>query len=224
MELSGRFLLDILTIVLIDLLLAGDNAVVIALAVRNLPPAQRRIGITVGAGMAVALRIVVTFFAAQLLQVQWVKLAGGLVLLWIAVKVIADMGAPEEGGREAASLWQAMWIIMVADITMSLDNILAVAGASKGNFFLLMLGLGLSIPLVVFTSGLLSRLMDRYPAIVYVGSAVLGRVAGEMILTDPWVRDTFSPARWMVWAAELLCAALVLAIGWWLLRRRRSKL
>ncbi len=222
MDLTGRFLLDILSIVLIDLLLAGDNAVVIALAVRNLPPAQRRIGITVGAGLAVVLRIVVTFFAAQLLQIEFIKLVGGVVLLWIAVKVVADSGSAEEGGREAASLWQAMWVIMVADITMSTDNILAVAGASKGNLFLLLFGLGLSIPFVVFTSGLLSRLMDRYPIIVYVGSAVLGRVSAEMIMTDPWFHRVVAPEKWMVWVAELVGAGTVVLIGWLILRSRRS--
>ncbi len=220
MELSARFLLDILSIVLIDLLLAGDNAVVIALAVRNLPPAQRRLGISVGAGFAVVLRIVVTFFAARMLQMPYIKLVGGLVLLWIAVKVIADSKQEEEGGREAGSLWQAMWMIMVADITMSTDNILAVAGASKGNMFLLLFGLGLSIPFVVLTSGLLSRLMDRYPAIVYIGSGILGRVAGEMILTDPWVVETFHPEQWMVYAAEALGAAGVLLVGSRLLKRK----
>lgn len=222
MELNARFLLDILSIVLIDLLLAGDNAVVIALAVRNLPPAQRRIGISVGAGFAVVLRIVVTFFAAKLLQIQFIKMVGGLVLLWIAVKVIADSGEVEEGGKEAASLWQAMWIIMIADITMSTDNILAVAGASKGNMFLLLFGLGLSIPFVVFTSGLLSRLMDRYPVIIYLGSAILGRVAAEMLLTDPWTHEMLNPPHWLIWVAEAVCAAAVVAVGWWLRKRKAA--
>ncbi|MBM3465550.1 MAG: TerC family protein [Armatimonadetes bacterium] len=221
MEFNAGFLLDILSIVLIDLLLAGDNAVVIALAVRNLPPAQRRLGISIGAGVAVVLRIVVTFFAAQLLQMSYIKLVGGLALLWIAVKVIVDSKAEEEGGEVAASLWQAMWIIMVADITMSTDNILAVAGASKGNMFLLLFGLGLSIPFVVFTSGLLSRLMDRYPVIIYIGSAVLGRVAAEMIMTDPWFTRTFHPAKWMIWTAEVVSAAAVVLVGWMLLKRKR---
>lgn len=222
MELNARFLLDILSIVLIDLLLAGDNAVVIALAVRNLPPAQRRIGISVGAGFAVVLRIVVTFFAAKLLQIEFIKMVGGLVLLWIAVKVIADSGAQEEGGKEAASLWQAMWIIMIADITMSTDNILAVAGASKGNLFLLLFGLGLSIPFVVFTSGLLSRLMDKYPVIIYIGSAILGRVAAEMILTDPWTHALLDPPHWVIWVAEVVSAAAVVAAGWWLRKRKEA--
>ena len=223
MDLSARFLVDILSIVLIDLLLAGDNAVVIALAVRSLPPAQRRIGIAVGAGLAVALRIGVTFFAAQLLQIEFIKLVGGLVLLWIAVKVMVDAETADQemATRQAGSLWQAMWVIVIADITMSTDNILAVAGASKGNLFLLIFGLGLSIPFVVFTSGLLSRLMDRYPVIIYLGTAILGRVGGEMILTDPWLTRTLHPEHWMVIASEAAGAIGVVAAGWWLVHRRK---
>jgi YjbE family integral membrane protein len=162
----------------------------------------------------------VTFFAAKMLKIAYIKMAGGILLLWIAVKVIADSKLGEGGGKEAASLWQAMWIIMIADITMSTDNILAVAGASKGNLILLLFGLGLSIPFVVFTSGLLSRLMDRYPLIVYAGSAVLGRVAGEMILTDPWTVDVLHPPHWWVYTAEAVCAGAVVAVGWLLLKRR----
>ena len=117
-------------------------------------------------------------------------------------------------------MWQAMWLVIVADITMSVDNILAVAAASKGNLGLLIFGLGLSIPFVVFTSRILSTMMDRYPVIVYVGSAILGRVGGEMILTDPWVVQALSATHWMVVAAEILCAAGVVAAGWWLAQRR----
>lgn len=169
--LTTQFLLDILAIVLIDLLLAGDNAVVIALAVKSLPPRERNIGITFGAGMAVILRIGLTF-ASQLLQVQFVKLIGGLLILWIAVKLLVQDAEAEEGGKEARTLWQAMIYIVIADITMSTDNILAIAGPSKGHIGLLIFGLGLSIPFVVFTSNLLSRIMDRFPIIVWIGSAI----------------------------------------------------
>ncbi len=175
-ELNPRFLLDALSIILIDILLAGDNAVVIAMAVRSLSPEQRRLGIGIGSAFAVVLRIGLTFFAAQLLQTQFLKLAGGLAILWIAVMLLADSGIGGEGGREAKTLWQAMWLIIVADITMSVDNILAVAAASKGHLGLLIFGLGLSIPFVVFTSHFLSTLMDKYPIIIYIGSAILGRV------------------------------------------------
>lgn len=221
-DINLRFFLDALSIILIDILLAGDNAVVIAMAVRSLPPDQRRLGIALGSAFAVVLRIGLTFFASQLLQTQFLKLAGGIAILWIAVKLLAESGVGEEGGREAKTLWQAMWLIIVADITMSVDNILAVAAASKGHLGLLIFGLGLSIPFVVFTSRILSTLMDRYPLIVYIGSAILGRVGGEMIFTDPWVVKTFHLPHWTVWAAEVVFAAAVIAIGWWLMHRHRG--
>jgi YjbE family integral membrane protein len=221
-DLNARFFLDALSIILIDILLAGDNAVVIAMAVRSLPKEQRRLGIAIGSAFAVVLRIGLTFFAAQLLQTQFLKLVGGIAILWIAVKLLAESGIGEEGGREAKTLWQAMWLIIVADITMSVDNILAVAAASKGHLGLLVFGLGLSIPFVVFTSRLLSTLMDKYPVIVYIGSAILGRVGGEMIFTDPWIAKTFAVPHWLVIAAEVVCAAGVVAIGRWMVRRRRG--
>jgi len=181
-----KFLSSLFSIVIIDLILAGDNAVVIAMAVRSLPREQRKKGIMFGAGAAVLLRVVLTFFVAQLLTVSYVKLAGGVLILWIAVKLFVE-GAPEdEHGREATGLWQAVKIIVIADITMALDNMLAVGGASHGNLFLLLFGLGLSIPFVVLTSNLLSMLMDKYPVIIYIGAAILGKVGGEMIITDPF--------------------------------------
>lgn len=181
-----NFLSALASIVIIDLILAGDNAVVIAMAVRSLPHEQRKKGILFGAGAAVLLRVVITFFVAQLLNMSYVKLAGGAVILWIAVKLFVE-GAPEDThGKEAGSIWQAIKIIVIADITMALDNMLAVGGASHGNLFLLIFGLGLSIPFVVFTSNLLSMLMDRYPVIIYIGAAILGKVGGEMMITDPF--------------------------------------
>jgi len=217
---TTQFLLDVLSIVLIDLVLAGDNAVVIALAVKNLPPRERKIGITVGAGMAVLLRIILTFFAAKLLLIQFVKLVGGLLILWIAVKLLMQNAAEEEGGREATSLWSAMTYIMIADITMSTDNILAIAGTSEGHLGLLIFGLGLSIPFVVFTSNLLSRFMDRFPIIVVLGAAVLGRVAGEMIMTDPWVHTTFGFPHWLEYVVQAVLALGVVVVGKWLAARK----
>jgi YjbE family integral membrane protein len=219
MELNTQFLLDILSIVLIDLLLAGDNAVVIALAVKSLPPREKKIGIMAGAGLAVALRIVLTFFAAQLLLLQFVKLAGGLLILWIAVKLLVDDASEEEGGRQATTLFQAMIYILIADLTMSTDNILAIAGTSKGNLGLLIFGLGLSIPFVVFTSNLLSAIMDRFPVIVLLGAAILGRVGGEMIMTDPWVHQTFHPSKTFEYGVQIALAAGVVAAGKLLARK-----
>jgi YjbE family integral membrane protein len=210
-EFTWDFCVGFLSIVLIDLVLAGDNAVVIALAVKNLHGKQRRTGIIFGAGAAVALRVVLTFFVAQLLQISFIKLIGGILILWIAIKLFIE-GAPEDKfQKEATTFWQAIRVIVIADIIMSTDNILAVAGACKGNFFLLLFGLALSIPFVVFTSSLLSMLMDKYPFIVWIGAGVLGRVGGEMIITDPWVEDLIHPSTALKYACEIIGIVGVLA-------------
>jgi len=201
--------LAILQIVLIDIVLAGDNAVVIALAVRQLEKKERLWGIVIGSGMAVVLRVGLTFVASQLINMDYVKVAGGVLILWIAVKLLRENTGDDQAHAAAKNLWQAVWLITVADITMSLDNVLAVAGASKGSFGLLLFGLGLSIPLVVFTSSLLSQLMDRYPVIVYLGSAVLGWVGGGMIMTDRLVVGLWPASALELRAVELLCALLV---------------
>jgi YjbE family integral membrane protein len=210
---SWQFVTAFLSIVLIDLILAGDNAVVIAMAVRSLPKAQRKKGIIFGAGAAIGLRVILTFFIAQLLQISFLKLAGGALILWIAVKLFVE-GVPEENlKREATTMLQAMKVIVVADITMSTDNMLAVAGASHGNIFLLIFGLGLSIPFIVFTSNLLSILMDKYPVIVYIGAAILGKVGGEMMITDPVVVGWLHPGKFLQYCVEGLFAIGVLAAG-----------
>ncbi len=222
-SLDWKFFVGIINIVIIDLILAGDNAVVIAMAVRSLPRRQRRWGIILGAGAAVALRVALTFFVAQLLALQFIKLVGGVLIAWIAVKLFVE-GAPEQADKEAKTLLQAMWLIVVADITMSTDNVLAVAGASRGNLFLLLFGLALSIPFVVFTSNLLSLLMDRYPIIIYLGAAILGRVAAELIFTDPWVARNLALPPWFNYAMEALFAIGVIVVGklWLKLAFRRA--
>jgi YjbE family integral membrane protein len=188
--------------------------------VKTLPPRERSLGIALGAGFAVALRIGLTFFAAQLLQVQFVKLAGGVLVLWIAVRLLADAAEEEvHGVRQARSIWQAMWYIVLADITMSTDNILAIAGTSGGNIWLLIFGLGLSIPFVVFTSTLLARIMDRWPVIVWIGAAILGRVGGDMMIGDPWIRQRFDPPHWVEIAVQIFFTVAVLGTGWLLARR-----
>jgi YjbE family integral membrane protein len=219
---SADFLASLLSIVAIDLLLAGDNAVVIAMAVRGLPRKQRRRGILLGAMAAVLLRVVLTFFVAQLLRLSFVKLGGGLLILWVAIKLFTQVEEDEQGGRSAQGVWEAVKIIVVADATMSLDNMLAVGGASHGNPYLLLFGLALSIPLVVFTSDLLSRLMDRFPVIVYVGAGILGKVSAEMILTDPFVEARLRVGKAGLYAAEALFAAGVILMGW-LLGRRKAR-
>lgn len=192
---SWNFVLSFLSIILIDILLAGDNAVVIAMAVRSLPKKQRKNGIMIGAGGAAVLRIILTFFAAKLLSISFVRFIGGLFILWIGIKLFVE-GAPEENfKKDVKTLKQAVITIIIADLIMSTDNVLAVAGASQGNLFLLIFGLGLSIPFVVFTSNLLSKLIDRFPFLIYIGAAILGRVGGEMIISDPYIIKLFQPSH-----------------------------
>ncbi len=216
------FFSRLLSIVVIDLILAGDNAVVIAMAVRSLPRNQRAKGIIFGSGAAVILRVVMTFFVAQLLQVNYIKLVGGILITWIAVKLLTDGAHGETEKKEAGTVVQAVRIIVVADITMALDNMLAVGGASHGNLFLLVFGLGLSIPFIVFTSNLLSSLMDKFPVIVYLGAAILGKVGGEMIITDPIVLGFLEPGKLTQYIVEGAFAAGVILAGLlWMKRTAR---
>lgn len=217
------FFLALLNIVFINLILSGDNAVLIALAVRNLPKEQRMRGIGFGTAVAVVLRVVMTWFVALLLEVPFVKLAGGALILWIAVKLFLEADDGGGSGREAATLWQAMQIILIADVTMSLDNVLAVAGAAEGNLFLLIFGLCMSIPIVVYTSNLLSILMDRYPLIIVIGGAVLGRVGGQMIMTDPFMLSRFAPGPAVDYGFQALCTAGVVVTGKLWMRWRIAK-
>ena len=220
-HLNAQFFSALVSIVIIDLVLAGDNAVVIALAVKKLTGRQRTWGITAGAAGAVLVRVVCTFFVAKLLMISFVKLLGGAVILWIAVKLLVE-GAEDENVREAGNLWQAVWIIIVADMSMGIDNMLAVGGASHGNFFLLIFGLALSIPFVVFMSSLLAKLMDRYPIIVYIGSAILGKVGGEMMITDPVVHGWLHPTKAVEYGVMIFFTVGVVALGRWILIRRRQ--
>lgn len=208
-----KVLIDCLSIILIDLLLAGDNALVIALAVRPLPGRQRKIGITLGAAAAVILRIGITIGAAELLGMEFIKLLGGAFVIWIAIKVLADASAPPPVSATPRRFLSIIWLIVFADITMSVDNVLAVAGASRGSVPLIVFGLCLSIPLVVFASNLLARLMDRYPAILYIGAAILGKVGGEMIVTDPWLVRTLHPSKALLYSVEVISVILILVAG-----------
>ena len=216
------FLSALLSIILIDLVLAGDNAVVIALAVRNLEGKQKRWGIILGAGAAVMLRIVCTMFVAQMLMIPLLKFVGGALIAWIAVKLLTQEHEDEKVDQ-AKNLIQAIKLIVIADIVMSLDNMLAVGGASKGNMFLLLFGLGMSIPLVVGTSSLLSMLMGKYPIIVVIGSAVLGKVAGEMITTDALVQKWFALPHYVTYIAEVTLAIGVVVVGKLIMKRRKAR-
>jgi len=220
---TWEFFLAVMSIVLIDLVLAGDNAVVIAMAVKNLQGKERRMGIILGAGGAVVIRVICTFLVAQLLNMSFVKLIGGAVIIWIAVKLLTEGTKEECHGKECSSVWQALWIIIVADLSMGIDNMLAVGAASHGNLFLLLFGLLLSIPMVVFMSTWLSKLMDRYPIILWIGAAVLGKVGGEMMITDPWVNGLFNPPKGSEYAAMAFFVVFVCVVSKWLINSRRSK-
>jgi YjbE family integral membrane protein len=217
-----HFLLSALSIVLIDLLLAGDNALVIALAVRSLAPRERRLGIIGGASAAVLLRVCLTFAASELLTIRYLQIAGGLFVLWIAVKVLIDVSEPEESVPAKRRIWQVIWYIVVADITMSVDNILAIAGASHGNFWLILFGLAVSIPFVVLSSNLLSRLMDRWPVLVLAGSGILGKVGGDMVLTDRDVVNNWHPSDAVRWTVEAALAIALMCYGLWRLGKTRT--
>ena len=211
------------SIVLIDLVLAGDNALVIAMAVRALPPRQRRIAIAWGAAAAVILRIGITIVAARLLSIEFLQLLGGALVLWIAVKVLADADSPPDAEPPRGSLLKAIWLIVVADITMSIDNILAVAGAAHGSVPLIVFGLCVSIPFVVFASNLIATLMDRYSIIVYLGVGILGYVGAEMMMTDHFVARTLQPSQSLMWLAEAIAIVAILVIGKLICRRRACR-
>ncbi len=195
----------------------------IAMAVRSLPRYQRRKAIWMGAGAAVVLRIILTFFVARLLEVPFLKLVGGALIIWLAIKIFVDSNPEKDPESAAKGIGQALKVILIADITMSLDNMLGVAAASKGNLFLLLFGLGTSIPIMIFTSNLLSALMDKYPIIIYVGAAVLGKVGGEMMMTDPLVTKFVSPGEASIIAAEVFSAVGVMVVGrLWVTSRQKK--
>lgn len=221
-NLNFAFFLAMMNIIFINLILSGDNAVLIAMAVRNLPKNQRKKGMILGTGAAVLLRIVLTFFVALLLKVSFLKLIGGLLIFWIAIKLFTD-AEEDEGLKQPTTLMKAIQIILVADLTMSLDNVLAVAGAAGDHVILLVFGLLISIPMVIFTAQLLSTMMDRYPVIIVIGAAILGRVSAEMILTDPAVASWFHPSAVVEYFIQGLFMLSVVLIGKYLLKLRATK-
>ena len=197
--------------IVINILLSGDNAVVIALACRALPPEQRKWGVALGAGAAVLLRVLFTLVVVRLMALPWLKLVGGLLLLGIAIKLIRDEDAVHDV-KASHSVWSAVRTIAIADTVMSLDNVVAIAAAAKGSMPLIIFGLLLSIPLVVFGSTLLMKVIDRFPVLVWAGAALLGWVAGDIISDDPvvhgWVGTNVAAVD--LWLPPV-CAALVLA-------------
>ena len=219
---QGAYAVQVLRIIGIDIVLAGDNAVVIALACRSLPPKQRTMGIILGAGCAILLRILFTLVVQQILDIHWLKLAGGLILLWIAVKLLLAGEASEDSVKSGASLWEAVRIVAIADMVMSLDNVLAIAAAAHGDYNLVIFGLLVSIPLVVGGATLITGLLTRYPILVWAGAALLGWVAGELIVTEPVLQpalESLSQAlsvtpKAIYRAFEISGAALVCIIGY----------
>jgi YjbE family integral membrane protein len=220
---TATFLASAFSIVVIDLLLAGDNALVIAMAVRALAPRERHIGILCGSAVAVILRVVLTTIAARLLELPYLQAAGGLLVIWIAFKLMVDANDTPEGAPSPRQLLKAIWVIVLADLTMSTDNILAIAGASHGHVGLIIFGLCLSIPFVIFSSNLLAGLMDRYPVLIYLGGAILGKVAGDMVLQDHVVFQALHPSDLSRYLADALLIAILLLAGRYVGRRRRNQ-
>jgi YjbE family integral membrane protein len=214
----------LLQIIGVNIILSGDNAVVIALACRSLPPHLQRKGIFYGSAGAIVCRVVLTFFAVYLLELPFLKLVGAALLLWIGVKLLLQDDGEGDGIESASNLRDAIRTIIIADVVMSLDNVLGVAAAAKGNVPLIVIGLLISIPLIIFGSTLIMRLMERFPIIVTLGAGLLGYVAGEMAISDPaihsWVAQQ-SPNLHHI--AAIAGALFVVGVGTWLALRSQRK-
>jgi YjbE family integral membrane protein len=224
MQLIGSdFLSGLFAIILLDLVLAGDNAIVIALAARNLPRQIQKKAIVWGTAGAIAVRLALTGVVVYLLELPGLMLAGGLLLLPIAWNLLQAEAKPAHGVGAANSFWTAMRTIIVADALMGLDNVLAIAGAAEGQMVLVVIGLAISVPLVVWGSSLILRLLERFPIIIYIGAAAIAWTAARMIAHDHWVSPWFASKPWAEWA---LSALLVIGVclGGWLSQRKRARL
>ncbi len=219
---TPQFLVSVFEIILINILLSGDNAVVIALACRNLPDNLRRKGILWGVLGAIILRIILTYFAMSLLNYPWLKLIGAVLLIWIGIKLIVGEEHVEHEVKASNRLLSAVWTILIADLVMSLDNVMAVTAAAKGDLSLIIFGLVISIPLVIFGSQIIMRLIKRLPLLVPAGGGLLGYIAGDLATDDPvvapWI-ETYVPL--VDWLAPLVGIAVVIVPGLWLARGRR---
>ena len=225
MELSsGQFFSALLAIIVIDLVLAGDNAIVIALAARKLPQHLRMKAVVWGTGGAIAVRVAMTLIVVALLRIQGLMLAGGLLLILIAYKLLASEGAAGDAHKQSSEItgfWPAIRTIVIADAVMGLDNVLGVAGAARGSFLLVLLGLVISVPIMVFGSTLILRLVDRFPVIVYLGAGVLAWTAAAMIVNEPLIGGHLERAAWMTWVIYAGVIGAVLLAGWWHNQRAR---
>ena len=219
---TSEFWIGLIKIIWINIILSGDNAVVIALAARSLPPHQQRMAVLWGSGAAVAMRIVLTIVAVRLLALPYLQIVGGLLLLWIGVQLLGDQDEGEGEHKEHGTLMSAVRTILIADLVMSLDNVIAVAAAAKGSTTLLIVGLAISIPLVVFGSTLMIKLMQRFPVIITLGAALIGWVGGETIANDVFFKEALLARPWMHYAAALAGAIFVVGLGKLLQARARA--
>lgn len=211
------FWLSVLQVIWINILLSGDNAVVIALACRGLPPRERLWGMIIGAGFASVLLILFTGVVSVLLTLPYLKLGGSLLLLWVAIKLLVPEGEEGGDGPEAAeNLWRAVRIVVIADIIMSLDNVIAVAAVAHGQYVLLTLGLAVSIPMVIAGSAIILALLERFPILIWGGAAILGWVAGDIFTSDPVIQGLFSgyPENTVELVAKFAGAAIALGVGY----------
>ncbi len=221
---SATFWAALGSIILANVVLSGDNAVVIAMAARSLPASQQKRAIFWGSAAAIVMRIGLTLLAVQMLKWPYLKVVGAVLLLYIGITLLNEGGDDDGAQQHAGSLFAAIRTILVADLVMSLDNVLAVAAAANGNTLLLVVGLAASIPLIVFGSTLLLKVMERFPLIITLGAALLGFLAGEMLMTDPAVVARFGEApEHLVYGVGAVGAAIVVATGLWLQRRGRSQ-
>ncbi|MEY2680030.1 MAG: hypothetical protein RL661_261 [Pseudomonadota bacterium] len=222
LTLDPAFWLSLGQIMLVNIVLSGDNAVVIALAARSLPETQRKLAVCWGSVAAIGMRVILTIVALEMLKLSYLKMIGSVLLFWIALKLLTPEESEGDGIENQNTLAGAIRTILIADLVMSLDNVLAVAAAAKGDNLLLMLGLGISIPLVIFGSTVILRLMDRFPIIITLGAAILGYVAGEMLVTEPALADNplLREDGWLHRALPLASAALVIVLGKWIFGRK----
>lgn len=221
---SPEFWVALMQIIGVNIVLSGDNAVVIALAARSLPPEQQKKAVAWGSGAAVVMRIVLTIVAVKLLTLPYLKLVGAALLLWIALQLLLPEEEGEGEAHAAGNLAAAVKTILIADLVMSLDNVIAVAAAAKGSMTLLIVGLAISIPLVVFASTLLLNLMGRFPIIITLGAALLGWVAGEMAISDPAVKEWVDAnMAFLHWLAPAAGAVGVVLVGKWIASRKERE-
>jgi YjbE family integral membrane protein len=216
---TADFWIGLVKIVWINIILSGDNAVVIAMAARSLPAPQQQKAVLFGSGAAVVLRIALTVIAAKLLALPYLQILGGALLLWIGVQLLGDEEDDNGEEKEYGSMLAAVRTILLADLVMSLDNVIAVAAAAQGSMVLLVLGLAISIPLVIFGSTLMIKLMERFPIVIMLGAALIGWVGGETIAGDVALRGTLAADPWLHYAGAAAGAFFVIAVGRWQQRR-----